>query len=151
MTCSKTSSNVMTGPPFGSLSPPQPGPSEGSCRRVSAQEGQLLRHPPLHFYQGMPAKKDFVVPEFAALELLGEQVRGHPELLLEGAQLCRKIFQVLAAPVGGIIKELGDGLVADGILSSKLRQLSQGFELFFKANLVPHALLALQYNHLRRR
>jgi len=46
-----------------------------------------LRHPPLHFYQGMPAKKDFVVPEFAALEFLSEQARGHPVLLLEGAQL----------------------------------------------------------------
>src|SRR6266571_2347944 len=95
----------------------------------------------------MPAKKGFVVPEFAALELLREQVRRHPELLLEGAQLCRKVFQVLPVPLGGIVKELGDGLVNDGILSSQLHQLSQGFELFFKTRLVLHALLALRYNY----
>src|SRR5712691_9981522 len=99
----------------------------------------------------MPAKKGFVVPKFAALEFLGEQVRRHPELLLDGVQLCRKVFQVLLVPCGGIVKELGNGLVDDGILSSKLRQLSQGFELFREARLVTHALLALRYDHLRRR
>src|SRR5262245_31659518 len=98
----------------------------------------------------MPAKKGFVVPEFTTLELLGEQVRRHPELLLEDTQLCRKVFQVLPMPFGGIIKELSDGLVNDGLLSSKLRQLAQGFELFFEARLVPHAPLALRCDHFMR-
>jgi hypothetical protein len=96
-------------------------PGEWSCRRVSEQEGQPLRHAPLHFSQGIPAIKGFVIPEFAALALLGEQVRRHLELLFEGTQLCRKVFQVLPVSLDGIVKELGDGLVADGILSSKLR------------------------------
>ena len=46
-----------------------------------------MRHALLHFYQGIPVKKGLAVPEFAALEFLSEQVRGHPVLLLEGAQL----------------------------------------------------------------
>jgi hypothetical protein len=92
----------------------------------------------------MPAKKGFVVPQFAALKLLGEQVRRHPELLLEGTQLCRKVFQILAVPVSGIIQELSDGLGDEGSLSIKLRQFFQGFALFRKARLVTYALLALR-------
>jgi hypothetical protein len=52
-------------------------------------------------------------------------------------------------PFGSIVKELGEGLVYNRVLSSKLHQPSQGFELFFKARLVSQALLALRYNHLR--